>query len=140
MKKIYDAMRVIPLGMLALAMLLSPATTQAQSGQTATGVVVDQSGNPVVGVAVTFGSVGTTTGANGEFSLRGVPSGSTLAFEFVGLVPVEANFEGEPMRVVMQSDVIRMEDVIVTGFGTIRKSAFAGSASRMNVSRVEFLT
>lgn len=60
------------------------ATDQQQTGITASGLVVDENGEPLIGVSVLEQgtSNGTITDVNGRFSLR-VKAGSTLAFSYV---------------------------------------------------------
>jgi TonB-linked SusC/RagA family outer membrane protein len=125
--------------MVALCVLLSSASLRAQTNRptnsTATGTVADQSGNPIVGVTVTSGTAGTTTDQNGEFALRNIAVGSMLNFNHIGMLPTELRFDGTPIRVVMQPDAIAMDEIIVTGFGTMKKSAFAGSVSSLSTEK-----
>lgn len=128
MKKLCNVKRAIPLLMMALTMLLFPIGTFAQSNSTATGVVVDETGEPMVGVAVTIGSRGTITDVDGQFQLPNVPSGSMLTFQFLGMNTIQAEFTGTPMRIVMQDDVLVMDEVIVVGYGEQTRSSFTGAA------------
>jgi TonB-linked SusC/RagA family outer membrane protein len=121
--------------MMALGLLLSPRAALSQTGQTATGKVEDQSGNPIVGVTVISGQSATTTDSEGAFSLRNVAANGVISFNYLGMVSTQMTYQGEPLKVVMQSDAIAMDDIIVTGFGTIRKSAFAGSAASVTTDK-----
>jgi TonB-linked SusC/RagA family outer membrane protein len=118
--------------MLALGMLLASLPANSQQGRTATGRVEDQSGAPVVGATVISGRSATTTDREGAFTLPGVATDGEITFSFLGMVSTNARWEGTPLVVVMQNDATAIDDVIVTGLGSIRKSAFAGSVSSMS--------
>ena len=62
--------------LLLLAGLLTASQASAQATGTVTGAVTDASGAPVSGVAVTVGSLGSLTGANGRFTVQNVPAGT----------------------------------------------------------------
>ncbi|MBN1185352.1 MAG: carboxypeptidase-like regulatory domain-containing protein, partial [Bacteroidales bacterium] len=60
------------------------------------GVVTDESGEPVPGVYVLIkgSQSGTVTGTDGRFSLAGVPAAATLSFSFIGYTTQEVPVEG----------------------------------------------
>ncbi len=93
----------------------------------AKGVVVDAYG-PVVGVAVLQEGTtnGTETDLDGQFKIT-VPSENTvLTFSFIGLktISMPAN---KAFRVVMQEDSEFLEEVVVIGYGTVKKDDMTGS-------------
>lgn len=104
---------------------------------TVTGTVVDEAGIEVVGASVVV--KGTTTGVatdiDGNFSLN-VPEKSTLVFSLVGMKKVEKKATPN-MKVVMENDEALLEEVIVTGYGTVKKSTFTGSASVLATDKLE---
>ena len=103
--------------------------------QVVTGTVTDQNGDPLPGVTVSVEgtTIGTATDIDGRFNLT-VPDGSTLVFSFIGF---------ESQRVVVGSrsvidvtlveDVSSLEEVVVVGYGTQRKSDLTGSVAVVNV-------
>lgn len=107
------------------------ATDQQQTGITASGLVVDENGEPLIGVSVLEQgtSNGTITDVNGRFSLR-VKAGSTLAFSYVGYEAKTAK-AGRDMTVRMSSDNLTLNDVVVVAFGKMKREAFTGSAGVM---------
>jgi TonB-linked SusC/RagA family outer membrane protein len=103
------------------------AAEAATSVVTATGVVVDESGEPLVGVSVSVGGKGAVgvTDMDGRFSVK-VKSGQSLKFTYVGLTPetVKVPDNGQPMTVVLKEDSKVLSEVVVTALG-IKRSAKA---------------
>lgn len=104
------------------------------------GRVTDEEGNPLAGVSVSLkgnSSVGTTTNENGEYSLD-VSGNVTLIFSFVGYESREFKTNGRTtVNVELQSSVSSMEDVVVTGYTTVRKKMFSGASSTLSAKDVE---
>lgn len=97
------------------------------------GVVVDETGEPVIGATIQLkgASQGTVTDINGNFSLS-APTGGTLVISYVGMqtqeVPVSAS-----VRIVLKDDSEILEEVVVTALGlTKSQKAIAYSASSIN--------
>ena len=110
------------------------AQTQVQ------GTVVDEEGEPVIGATIQLkedGSRGTITDADGKFSLS-VPDNATLIVSYVGMKTQEVKaVSGKPIEVKMISDTQMMEEVVITGYGTFKKSAYAGSASSVKGDKMK---
>lgn len=70
-------------------------------------------------------------GINGEFSFTTVKQDSVvLLFSFVGMKTKEVKWQGEKMlNVVLEEDTKEVEEVVVTGYQTVKKSNMAGSVS-----------
>lgn len=115
---------------LLLMLFVAIATTVQAQDTTITGVVSDASNEPLVGVNVTL--KGTTTGAitdnNGRFSLKG-KNGSTLVFTYIGMTTTEVVFRGSPLNVTMQDDTHMLDELVVVGYGVMKKSDLTGSVS-----------
>ena len=97
------------------------------------GVVKDKKGEPLPGVTIVGKgtTVGVATGINGEFSFTTVKQDSVvLLFSFVGMKTKEVKWQGEKMlNVVLEEDTKEVEEVVVTGYQTVKKSNMAGSVS-----------
>ena len=91
------------------------------------GIVVDASGEPLVGVSVQVdGSpVGTISGVDGRFELS-VKEGAALSFSYIGFASRHMRASGN-MRVVMQEAAVEMDELVVVGYGTQRKSDLTGA-------------
>ncbi len=96
------------------------------------GRVTDNSGNPLPGVTVITGSgnAGTITGINGEFSLT-LPSGTKeIVFSFIGMRSQiitldERNF----YSITLLEEPIGLEEIVVIGYGSVKKSDLTGSVA-----------
>jgi len=111
--------------LLAFISLLSVFALQAQ----VSGVVVDQNGEPMIGVSVAQPgtSVGTITDFDGRFTLN-VTLGTELQFSYVGY-KTETLKSSADMNVRMSEDTEVIEEVVVVGYGTQRKSDLTGSVA-----------
>lgn len=112
---------------LLLSFILVFALLQQGMAQTrtVTGTVTDQetgTGLPGVAVLVQGTSVGTTTGATGEYSIN-VPEGSnTLTFRYIGYANVTRTIDNATViDVVMSVDTRQLGEVVVTAFGIERE-------------------
>ena len=97
------------------------------------GTVVSQDdGQPVVGasVLVVGTQVGTVTNANGQFSLTAPKGKNVLRISYVGMEPLEVSARPN-MRILLTSNRQALDEVIVIGYGTAKKSAFTGSATEV---------
>ena len=94
------------------------------------GKVTDANDVPLAGVNVIIKGTtnGTNTDADGSFALTG-RKGCTLVFSFIGMLPQEAVFEGTPLKIVMTDDKKALEEVVVIGYQTVKKSDLTGAVS-----------
>jgi TonB-linked SusC/RagA family outer membrane protein len=104
------------------------------------GKVTSSSGEALPGVSIVV--KGTTTGVNtdidGNYAIN-VPSGSaTLVFSFIGYVTKEMNIAGlSKVNVILDLDVTALEEVIVVGYGTQKKSDITGTVASLPKERLE---
>ncbi|WP_461490650.1 SusC/RagA family TonB-linked outer membrane protein [Pontibacter sp. HJ8] len=111
---------------LLLLSLFLVFTLQAMAqGRTVTGTVSDEATNqglPGVAVLVQGTTVGTTTGADGTYTLT-VPEGNnTLTFRFIGYTPVTRNIDNaSTIDVALSVDTKQLNEVVVTAFGIERE-------------------
>ncbi len=99
--------------------LLLPLLLYAQ--RMVTGVVVDDNGEPLIGAAVRVQGTtdGTITDFDGLFSLSDVADDAIVEVSYMGYLPQQMKAASN-MRVVLQEDVQRLEDVIVVGYGAAK--------------------
>lgn len=115
----------------ALVCLLLTNPVFGQQNSTVKGRVVDEKGEALPGVTITVvgsSSTGTITDISGDFSLQ-VPSDSKLSFSYVGYETKTLPASGIEMEVVLQEDLKSLEEVVVIGYGTVRKSDLTGSVA-----------
>lgn len=97
------------------------------------GVVKDEKGHPLPGVTVLIKgtTMGVVTDADGNYSLE-LPGTQDirLLFSFIGMKVQEIPVDGKTeIHVTMQEDVAQMDEVVVTGYQTMKKTSMAGSVS-----------
>ncbi|MFY7792672.1 MAG: SusC/RagA family TonB-linked outer membrane protein [Chitinophagaceae bacterium] len=118
---------------LLVATILSALTGPAQSKKV-TGSVREADGRPLSAVSVTVKgrSSGTQTDADGRYAIE-VATGQTLVFSFTGFNGVERVVgDAAIMDVVMSQDESNMDDIVVVGYGTQKKSKITGSVSKLD--------
>ena len=99
--------------------------------QSLSGIVKDISGEPLIGVSITWGEgQGTSTDMDGLFQAD-VPQGTKLTFSYMGYRTV-SSVAGENMSVTMEEDVTTLEDVVVIGYGTTSRKDLTGSVSSLH--------
>ncbi|HDR51151.1 MAG TPA: SusC/RagA family TonB-linked outer membrane protein [Mariniphaga anaerophila] len=104
----------------------------AQQQRTVTGVVTDQSGQPLPGVTVVVKGTtqGTVTNADGDYTITNIPDDATLVFSFVGMRTQEVVVRSQTtVNVNMAEDAIGLDEVVVVGFGTQKKADLTGAVS-----------
>lgn len=109
--------------------------TYAQN-KTITGTVTDSKQEPLIGVNVTVkgaSSQGTITDLEGKYTLSVSSEKTTLVFSYVGYVSQEVLVgTRNKVNVVMADNAQALEEVVVVGYGTMKKSDLTGSVSSMN--------
>ncbi|MDR2915372.1 MAG: SusC/RagA family TonB-linked outer membrane protein, partial [Tannerella sp.] len=116
-----------------LAISVLPAfQMHAQNPINIKGVVVDQSGETMIGASVVI--VGTTTGtftdADGNFSFSNVPSDATLKVSYLGYTTVTIPVNNQTMiNVQLVEDLAKLDEVVVVGYGVQRKSDLTGAVA-----------
>ena len=106
------------------------------------GWVVDEKKRAMPGVTVKLSgtSLGTATDAKGWFSLQLPVSEGRLEFSFVGfatqIVDFSARTARDTMRVVLKEELIKMDEVVVTGYQAVKKKAMVGSYSKVDADEL----
>ena len=102
-----------------------------QVGRSVKGVVVDDKGEPVIGATVMVkGSTnGTITDFDGNFILNDVSSNASLIVSYVGYVTETISVNGKSsFKIVMKEDAKTLEEVVVIGYGVVKKRDLTGSS------------
>ena len=118
--------------------LVSCLSLSAWAQGTVKGTVVDENGEPVVGATVRVNGTqaGTITDLNGAFSVAAGPQ-ATLSISFVGFESQQVRVAGRPeVRVVLKEDSETLKDVVVVGYGTMKKSDISGSVATVDQDAV----
>lgn len=124
-----------------ISILLGLFVTQSfAQNVTITGVVKDQSGEPLIGVNVM--EKGTTNGSitdvDGKYSVS-VKGGKTiLVFSYIGYISQEIPVGNQKtLNVTMKEDTEELEEVVVIGYGTAKKKDLTGAISRVKAEKME---
>jgi TonB-linked SusC/RagA family outer membrane protein len=127
--------------LLLVFMLLTPLSLMAQN-RVIKGVVKDSKSNdPLIGcsVAVKGTSTGTLTDLNGEFTIN-ASSKSTIVFTFIGYNGKEVTVDSQSnITVALDENSEVLEEVVVVGYGTQKKSDITGSVTSVNKDRLSKL-
>ncbi len=126
-----------PLGLLLLLCLI-PLCSIAQNIMVK-GIVKDNFGEPVIGANVT--EKGTTNGMitdlDGNFSLT-VQKNATLVISYIGYVTQEIAIKGNTnLNITLKEDSKALEEVVVIGYGTARKSDVTGSIASVGGDKLQ---
>jgi TonB-linked SusC/RagA family outer membrane protein len=109
-----------------------------QQKKTITGKVVDINGEPIIGANIV--EVGTTNGTvtdiDGNFSLD-VAEDAVIRISYIGYMDQQINTKGKTnFNIVLQEDIKALEEVVVVGYGTMRKSDLTGAISSVDREKI----
>lgn len=124
---------------LLLGMALASMTMSAQSLQKVTGQVLDPDGEPLVGVAVRVHGTQnmTVTDATGHYTLNGVKQGAALDFSYVGMQSMSVAADSSALDVTMQMANYNLDQAIVIGYGSVKKSDLTGSVASVKMDDIK---
>lgn len=123
-------------GFLTLLLALLVQVTFAQE-KTVTGTVSDASG-PLPGVTVLLKGTktGTTSDFDGKFSVK-ANTGNVLVFSFVGMQTAERTVgASNVINVTMQESAESLEEIVIMGYGSQRKTEITGSTVQVNADAI----
>ncbi len=126
-----------------LVVIVGDKTAESELASTAipvTGKVANDKGEPLSGVSVLEKGTnnGTTTKANGSFSIDVSSANAILVFSYVGFrnMEVPVNDPNRLQNLVLVQDVSNLNDVVVIGYGTARKSDLTGSVAVIKADKL----
>jgi TonB-linked SusC/RagA family outer membrane protein len=102
------------------------------------GKVSDAAGNALLGVTIQVKgtTIGTVTGSSGEFSID-VPDSATLVVSYIGYETQEVPVNGQTtLSIVLQSSSAGLNEIVVIGYGTQKKSQVTGAISSVDASQL----
>lgn len=114
---------------------MCPAAAQTFS---AAGTVTDEKAEPIIGATVIVKSTshGAITDIDGKFRIDNLNATDILVISYLGMKKQELPAQPQ-MNVTLEADSEVFDDVIVTAFGTAKKSAFTGSATMISSETIE---
>lgn len=112
----------------------------AQQLQTFKGTVVDEIGEPIIGASVTLGNTGTgtVTDVNGNFTIS-IPQKATLTISYIGYI-TQTISDFTNTRIVLLEDLMKLDEVVVVGYGSQKKAHLTGSIATLNPEEINDLS
>lgn len=122
---------------ITLVLLLSISIAIQSQEKTVTGIVSDRSGPlPGVSILVKETTNGTETDFDGKYKIK-ANVGDVLVFKYLGYKPVERKVtKSNVINVTLEEDSSVLEEIVVTGYATSTRKAYAGSSSRIKFSNL----
>ena len=114
-----------------MASLLTMFCFVAFAQKTVTGTVKDANGEPMIGVTIATGTgTGAVTDMDGNFTIQNASPSTVLSISYVGYKSQSVKVgSSNSLNIVLQEDNTTLEDVVVIGYGTVKKSDMTGSVS-----------
>ncbi len=98
-----------------------------------TGQIVDESGQPIIGATIRLqdATTGTITDIDGHFSLN-VPDGKKVVISYIGYLKQVILPKGDTLKVILQEDNQKLDEVVVVGYGSMKQKNITGSVSTIS--------
>jgi len=111
-------------------------TSSQQQDRTIQGTITDNNGEPIIGASIIV--KGTTNGVisdiDGNFSLS-VARNAVLSISYIGYESIEVQITNQQiLSIVLNEDVKTLDEVVVVGYGTMKKSDLTGAVSRVSLN------
>lgn len=122
-----------------IALLIGTMSLSAQQkGYLLKGIVSDTTGEPLIGASVMVKgtATGVMTDIDGNFAVQ-VQDGQTMIFSYVGCIPQEVKVTGQnDIKVVLAENNNMLDDVVVIGYGTMKKKDLTGAISQIDPEKI----
>ena len=120
--------------------ITSAATSSKNESKKISGIVLDETGQPIIGanVIVKGSTNGVISDLNGSFTLE-VPPGSRLQISYIGYQTKEITVDGNKTNLTVQlnEDSQALDEVVVVGYGTEKKVNVIGSIAQINGEKLQ---
>ena len=127
--------------MLVVFFLLFTATTAFGQVMSVTGTVVDNNGDVLPGASVVVKGTlfGTTTNADGSFTINVPTQEATLIVSFVGFMSKEETVTAgaRGIKITLSENVQELDEVVVVGYGSMRRGDLTGSVSSIGTEEIQ---
>ena len=134
-----NKMKTMRTALLTLLVALISLSVSAQN-VTVKGTVKDKTGETVIGASVVEkGNTGngTITDIDGNFTIN-VPANATIVFSYVGMATQEVAVNGKTkIDITMEDDAQALEEVVVIGYGSVKRKDLTGSVATVNSEVLE---
>ena len=123
-----------------MASLLTLFCFAAFAQKTVTGTVKDASGEPMIGVSVMVDgtAIGGITDFDGNFTIQKVPNNAVLKISYVGYREQKVSVaDKNNIDVTLQEDAMGLDEVVVVGYGTMKKKDLTGSVASVKTDDIQ---
>ncbi len=98
------------------------------------GKVLDESGNPLPGanIIVKGTNISAQTDFNGNFSLTAPDNATKLVVSYIGMDQQEVTITSAPITVILKESGQKLDEIVIVGYGTQKKSKITGSVSKLD--------
>ena len=106
------------------------------------GVVTDESGEPLVGASVIVKgtTLGSVTDLSGAFSIKGVKKGATLHISYIGYETQSVTWDGSNVTITLKESTNTLEEAVVVGYGIQKKESLTGAMEVLKPSDLTDVT
>ncbi|MDE7438509.1 MAG: TonB-dependent receptor [Muribaculaceae bacterium] len=117
--------------------ILKKKPKAVSSEMTVKGVVTDSEGEPLIGATVLIKRTkqGVATNIDGQFEISAA-KGDILSFRYVGYTPKDVRVTGPELKVVLEEAEVALNQVVVIGYGSMKKKDLTGSVSTITGATV----
>ena len=125
---------------LLILLLISCHLNILAQDKTVTGVVLDKTGETVIGASVLVKGTtnGTITDVDGNFTLKNVQEDAVLQVSFVGYKAQDVALKGQSnIKVTLEEDTEVLDEVVVIGYGSVKKSSLTGAVAKMDAKSIQ---
>lgn len=126
---------------ITLLIVLLPSAVLAQETFNVSGIVNSfKDKQPLIGVTVVVKGIGhgVVTDLNGKFCLQNVKSGDVLSLSYIGYKTLEVSVKNSrPLEIWMHEDRAVLDETIVIGYGTMKRSDYTGAVASVNEEEIK---
>ncbi len=127
---------------ITLMLIMFSASAAAQDGKLKGNVTGASDGEPLIGVSVEVKgtSKGSVTDYDGNYALNGLKRGDIVVFSYIGYTAAEQTYNGQQtMDIKLKEDSRTLDDVVVIGYGTMKKKLVTGATMQLKGDDIQKL-
>lgn len=113
--------------------------SQTGNSNVITGTVFDKNGEGIVGASIKLegSNNGTLTDINGRFTIK-APETGKITISYIGYIKQTVNISGKTsLKIILEEDSKTLDELVVVGYGLIKKSDLTGSVSKLTTDNSE---